>query len=252
MTDRFDQPQANDAVLGGHGAIPVGAPVLGGWAGIKQRLTSPIAEQRIAALSEALQHGQQGLYLVMRALRDESADVRQTAYALLHDRSEPRVKQAIAYYYTQEHYSRLKTVLSRGQWQEADQETKAALFRACGLELREQFRPEFIAKIPCRDLQVIDRLWMKYSRGRFGFSVQRPIWQRYFDFYAEKSDVWMAFADRVGWRVNNLLVQNHWKRYGEITFSLSAPVGHLPFLGDTFGIFTIEAIAKRLTQCELE
>ena len=62
----------------------------------------------------------------------------------------------------------------------------------------------------------------------------------------------MGFADRVGWRVNNLVTQNHWKRYSEITFSLNAPAGHLPFMGDTFGIFTIEAIAKRLGQCAAE
>ena len=29
---------------------------------------------------------------------------------------------------------------------------------------------------PCADLQLIDQLWLKFSGGRFGFSVQRKIW----------------------------------------------------------------------------
>ncbi len=28
----------------------------------------------------------------------------------------------------------------------------------------------------CEDLRTIDQLWVKYSNGRFGFSVQKRIW----------------------------------------------------------------------------
>jgi GUN4-like len=257
VREPFNQPNPNDVVLGGHEAVsseavPTEALVLGGFVGVKQRLDSSIADQRVTALSEAMQHGIRGVNLVVRALRDESAEVRHIAYALLHDRPEPRIQQAIARYYVQEYYAQLNTALAQGQWQTADQETKLALFKLSGLSLREQCRPEHLSNLSCRDLQTIDRLWLKHSRGRFGFSVQRSIWQHYHNLYWSKSDVWVGFADRVGWRVHNLIVQNHWKRYPEIVFSLDAPAGHLPFMGDTFGIFTIEAIAKRLEQCKVE
>jgi hypothetical protein len=36
---------------------------------------------------------------------------------------------------------------------------------------------ESIEKFPCTDLGTIDQLWVKYSYGRFGFSVQKRIWE---------------------------------------------------------------------------
>jgi hypothetical protein len=32
--------------------------------------------------------------------------------------------------------------------------------------------PLVISEIPCSELQGVDRLWIKYSGGRFGLSVQ--------------------------------------------------------------------------------
>ncbi|CCQ59603.1 GUN4 domain-containing protein, partial [Crocosphaera watsonii] len=29
---------------------------------------------------------------------------------------------------------------------------------------------------PCEDLRIIDQLWVKYSNGQFGFSVQKQIY----------------------------------------------------------------------------
>ncbi|HEY9622572.1 MAG TPA: GUN4 domain-containing protein [Crinalium sp.] len=251
MSENLNQPNRYDAVLGDRHSIPHQGVILGGLDGVKERLNSSLPEHRAACLKDALVYDQPGLYLVMRALYDPSEIVRQAAYSLLQNRPEPRVKRAVEQFYTRLHYSQLRRVLAAGKWQQADQETKLALCNACGLGLRDHLQPEHIADIPCRDLQIIDQLWVLYSQGRFGFSVQQKIWQRYANRYWEKSDVWMAFGDRVGWRLNTLLTHNHWKRYGEITFSLKAPVGHLPFMGDAFGIFTVEAIANRLTLCEL-
>jgi len=33
-----------------------------------------------------------------------------------------------------------------------------------------------ISEIPATDLRTIDQLWVKYSSGKFGFSVQKQIW----------------------------------------------------------------------------
>jgi WD40 repeat protein len=68
------------------------------WEGVKRRLDSAVEEQRIAALSEALKYGEAGLDLLIGALQDESVQVEKTAYLLLRERAEPRVKQALRDY----------------------------------------------------------------------------------------------------------------------------------------------------------
>jgi hypothetical protein len=244
-----NQPERGDVVLGGQAAMPTGSFILGGFEGLKQRLLSPHPKQRIAALSEALQHGQKGLNFVIRALFDSAPEVREAAVELLQDRVEPRVLKALERHYIRQHYAHLESLLIAQRWKTADQETRAVMLRTFGLEADQQLRADQIAEFPCVDLQIINQLWTMHSKGRFGFSVQRVIWRRYDTLFWNKADVWSAFADRVGWRINNLFKENYWKRHNELTFNLNAPAGHLPFLGDCFGIFTIEAIAKRLDSC---
>ncbi len=62
---------------------------------MKRSLASPIVEQQIAALSEALKYGEAGLDLVIRALQDSSKQVHDAAYALLQKRTELIAKLAL-------------------------------------------------------------------------------------------------------------------------------------------------------------
>jgi GUN4-like len=250
MPQPSNEPGKNDAVLGGHAAIPTGAVILGGLDGVRRRLTSSLPEQRVAALTEALQYGQRGLNLVIRALGDRAPDVQQAAYALLQGRTEPKVVRAVEQFYARAYYDRLQRLLAGQQWQMADQETRVVMLERYGLGVNDPLTAHQLKGFPCTDLRIIDQLWMQYSQGRFGFSVQSAIWQKYDRRYWNKSEVWRLFADRVGWRTHNLFVDNHWKRHRELTFSLGAPSGHLPFLGDKFGIFTVEAIVTRLADCQ--
>lgn len=250
MTQPFEQPGKHDAVLGGQAAMPTDAVILGGLDGLRRRLTSLHPEERAAALSDALQYGQRGLNLVIRALDDRAPEVQQAAYALLHDRTEPKVIRAVDAFYARAYYDRVQRLLAGQQWQMADQETRVVMLERYGLGVDEPLQANQLQGFPCTDLRILDQLWVKYSQGRFGFSVQKAIWQKYDRLYWNKSEVWRTFADRVGWRTHNLFVDNHWKRYSEMTFSLSAPAGHLPFLGDKFGIFTVEAIVNRLAECQ--
>jgi hypothetical protein len=84
-------------------------------------------------------------------------------------------------------------------------------------------REEDIDNFPCEDLRTIDQLWVKYSGGRFGFSVQAKIYRELGGTRQYNERVWNAFGDRVGWRVNN-----SWIYYKDVTFDLKAPLGHLP------------------------
>lgn len=243
----YGQPRPDDVILGGQ--TPTGAIVLGGFEGIKQQLASPHVEQRLAALPQALNYDQRGLNLVLRALSDRTPEVREAAYALLKERSEPHVKTAVEKFYADTNYRYLRSLLAAKRWQAADQETRIALFKLCGLYPTSVFQPGRITGCFCQDLRAIDQLWVEHSNGRFGFSVQQKFWRQYYSTYWDKAEIWGQFADRVGWRVNTLLVENHWKRYDELTFSHTAPPGHLPHMGAEFGIFTIEVIVNRLIDC---
>ena len=83
-------------------------------------------------------------------------------------------------------YSRLEILLANKRWLEADRET-AAIYK---LIVRKHLEEEglsglfgldflgsrqaqlFMGDLPCNKLETIDRLWLEYSDGNFGFSVQ--------------------------------------------------------------------------------
>lgn len=140
-------------------------------------------------------------------------------------------------------YSLLRELLAAGNWQEADLETTAAILKAAGREQEGWLTCESLENFPCLDLRTIDDLWMKYSHGRFGFSAQKSI-------YFEVEKDFEQFGDRVGWRLLDT-----WLNYSELTFSLHAPVGHLPSGGVGYKRWTrlIEtgyaALACRVAEC---
>jgi formylglycine-generating enzyme required for sulfatase activity len=92
MSNSRNEPKECDAVLGGKNSPPIDGAVLGGIAGVKSRLTSPIVEVRIAALSAASQYGAAGLDLIIQALHDRSMQVKLAAHLLLKDRDELKLK----------------------------------------------------------------------------------------------------------------------------------------------------------------
>jgi formylglycine-generating enzyme required for sulfatase activity len=99
MSENQNEPREYDAVLGGQNLIPANAAVLGGIPGVKSRLASPIIEVKIAALSEALKHGEAGLDLIIQALHDESMQVKFAACSLLKDRDEKKIQQHLQNYF---------------------------------------------------------------------------------------------------------------------------------------------------------
>lgn len=121
-------------------------------------------------------------------------------------------------------YSKLRDLLKAGKWQEANEETNARMLEATDREEEGWLHKKHIVNFPCEDFRTIDQLWVKYSQGRFGFSVQAKI---YFsvggtDRYEAKS--WRAFNKCVGWRKQGRVIA-----YSSLTFDTSAPYGHLPW-----------------------
>ncbi len=90
-------------------------------------------------------------------------------------------------------------------------------------------RKEDIDKFPCEDLRTIDQLWVKYSNGKFGFSVQAKIYHDLGGTQEYNDKIWNGFGDKIGWRVRVGFMKNSWIYYKDVTFDLKAPQGHLPF-----------------------
>ena len=88
---------------------------------------------------------------------------------------------------------------------------------------------ESIEKFPCEDLRTIDQLWVKYSNGRFGFSVQKRIYQSLGGTTKYYEKVWERFGDGVGWRENR-----EWLYKEDLTFSEKAPEAHLRVMEEDF------------------
>jgi hypothetical protein len=121
-------------------------------------------------------------------------------------------------------YTRLRDLLAQGKWQEADQETTNLLIRASNRQNEGWLRKEDVKNLSCEDLRTMDKLWVAYSQGKFGFSVQREIYQSLGGTSEYNYVIWSKFGDRVGWRVNE-----KWIYYDDITFDQKAMRGHLPY-----------------------
>ena len=120
-------------------------------------------------------------------------------------------------------YSRLRDLLVAKKWREADQETYKRMLEVAGRESEGWLRGSDIENFPCQDLATIDKLWVKYSSGKFGFSVQKQIYQSLGGTNEWDEKVWTAFSDQVGWRK-----RGRWLNYDEIFDETSHCVGLLP------------------------
>ncbi|NET42905.1 GUN4 domain-containing protein [Okeania sp. SIO2B3] len=121
-------------------------------------------------------------------------------------------------------YTKLKRLLSEGEWKEADEETARCMLQVAG-QKEGLLTEEDMDTFPCTDLRTIDQLWVKYSGGKFGFSVQKKIYKNLGGTREFEQSVYEAFGNEVGWRQ-----RGKWLFDFEITFSLDTDyAGHLPF-----------------------
>ncbi|WP_333097959.1 GUN4 domain-containing protein [Microcoleus sp. Pol12A6] len=128
-------------------------------------------------------------------------------------------------------YTRLRDLLVTGEWKEGDRETFKVMLKAARREKEGWFDTNSIENFPGDDLRTIDQLWVKYSQGHFGFSVQKKIWLEIggkVDYDTE-----CKLGDRVGWRKRRK-GRKGWLEYDDLTFNLEAPRGHLPSCARVF------------------
>ncbi|UJS06188.1 GUN4 domain-containing protein [Cylindrospermopsis raciborskii] len=125
--------------------------------------------------------------------------------------------------HTPSRYTKLETLLKAQDFREADLETDRVMLAVANRQSEGWLRIEDAENFPCKELRTIDNLWLKYSQGKFGISVQQEIYKNLGGTKQYDENVWRSFGDRVGWRK-----QGSWLYYKDLNFSLSAPTGQLP------------------------
>ncbi|MGK7924458.1 MAG: GUN4 domain-containing protein, partial [Spirulina sp.] len=121
-------------------------------------------------------------------------------------------------------YTKLRDLLAAGQWKEADKETGRVMCQVANRTEEGWLRVEDIDRFPCEDLRTIDRLWVHYSKGKFGFSVQKKIYQELGGTRKYNEEVWRKFGFSVGWRKGG-----KWLNYSDLTFDpKNVSHAHLP------------------------
>ena len=127
-------------------------------------------------------------------------------------------------------YTKLCDLLKARQWEDADNETYSAMLKVVGREKGDWIRHIEISNFPCTDLRTIDSLWVHYSSGHFGFSVQKRIYLDVGRLNTFDERTWREFCVQVKWVVDDMLENRRgvWIKRSQVTFNQSAPQGHLP------------------------
>ena len=119
---------------------------------------------------------------------------------------------------TQTNYTFLEELLSEKKWLEADRETNEQMLIAADrkrwggwLQLKD------LENFSCQDLKVIDRLWLQYSQGKWGFSLQKQIYQ-------EVGKNYYDLGKLIGWRQ-----EEKWLKIQELLFDNDTPNPLFPF-----------------------
>ncbi|MEG4407187.1 pentapeptide repeat-containing protein [Microcoleus sp. MON2_D5] len=105
---------------------------------------------------------------------------------------------------------------------------KEAVISTDALTLKQtvdEITPEQIRSMPCKHLKTLDRLWQQASNDRFGFGIQRQIWES-----SQVNRDYTKFGEAVGWKKNGT-----WLKFKDLTTKQSAsnssvlPIGHFPW-----------------------
>ncbi|MBO3462220.1 GUN4 domain-containing protein [Aetokthonos hydrillicola Thurmond2011] len=130
-------------------------------------------------------------------------------------------------------YTPLQKLLAVQDFQAADRMTLQKMCELAGPAAVQRKWLYFseVENFPSLDLQTMNNLWVVYSEGKFGFSVQREIW-------LSLGKNWESLWTKIAWKSGN-----NWTRYpNEFTWDLTAPRGHLPLSNQLRGVRVIASL----------
>ena len=134
-------------------------------------------------------------------------------------------------------YTRLHELLVAKRWKEADYETYQRMIEVADRKSQGWLRIEDTKNFPSQDLGIIDKLWLRYSNGMFGFSVQKQVYQSLGGTQRYNQKVVEDFGDKVGWRL-----EGKWLSYDGLTVSDNYYRGHLPCCGNEGSLYGWAAV----------
>ncbi|KAM0005755.1 putative GUN4-like superfamily protein [Helianthus debilis subsp. tardiflorus] len=122
----------------------------------------------------------------------------------------------------------LRRLLDANDFREADEETRRLIIALAGEAAQKRGYVFFseVQFIEEADLKTIDQLWRNHSNNKFGYSVQKRLWEK-----ADKD--FTKFFIKVGWmkKLDTEVLQYNYRAFpDEFTWELTdeTPEGHLP------------------------
>ncbi|MEM6599099.1 MAG: GUN4 domain-containing protein [Cyanobacteria bacterium P01_C01_bin.69] len=194
--------------------------------------------------------------LIKEALRQKASGLAYDCYKQTRKRLDESLRpeleelQSAVKQVKDERYADLARYLQNGQWKAADEEIYRLMITEIGKEKGQFFASDDLSNFPCEPLKVIDGLWVEHSGGKFGFSVQKKIYQECGGVADGQYDmeVLSTLIKKVGWNQ-------------PIVYELDeTPIGHLPadiYLGSTYrslfssDLYLLSSLASRLVNCSL-
>ncbi|NEO83983.1 MAG: hypothetical protein F6J87_06950 [Spirulina sp. SIO3F2] len=211
------------------------------------QLTTASAKKQLAAVTALAEQGDAGITILWDYLQTQ-LDVEPTPVlgriyqliarqgpAAMHNQLQALLPDGIVPLESERaiDYQPLQTLLIQQDYEAADRLSMQKLCELAGPGAMQRKWLYFseVDRLPNIDLKTLDTLWLIYSEGKFGFSVQRELW---LGLGRNFTKLW----DKIAWKQGNV-----WTRYpGEFIWDLSAPVGHLPLSNQLRGVRTFEAI----------
>jgi hypothetical protein len=130
-------------------------------------------------------------------------------------------------------YAPLQQALALQRYEDADRLTSEILRQLAGTDAVQRGYVYYseVPPMAAADLDSLDRLWVCFSRGRFGFSVQGRLLRAC-------NGRWERLWPRIGWKNGS-----QWTRYpGSFQWSIEAPEGHMPLVNQLRGVRLMDAL----------
>ena len=130
-------------------------------------------------------------------------------------------------------YETFQQALLEENFEEADRLTNSFLRQLAGADAIKRGYVYFseVENIPINDLNTIDRLWVAYSQGKFGLSIQGRLLESLGGRYE-------LLWPRIGWKKDGI-----WTRYpNSFNWSIEAPEGHMPAINQLRGVRLLDSL----------
>ena len=139
-------------------------------------------------------------------------------------------------------YSPLQRYLLNESYEDADRFTSSKLRELAGEKAVKRGYVYFseVQLMPGLDLATLNKLWIVYSRGKFGFTVQAKILDSVGGRYEK---LW----PRIGWKKDGI-----WTRYPKaFNWSIEAPSGHMPLINQLRGVRFMDSLLNHPSLLEI-